>query len=135
MKTFFASAERSAPEKLRGQLRQVSQSPVMDQVLRSVGGIIAVLNRDCQILAVNLEFARRLGLQFTEEVLGLRPGESIRCVHADDLAGGCGTTRFCRTCGIAISIYVIGSKGPVAATLEMSGFNQSVFMQDSYSPE
>jgi anti-sigma B factor antagonist len=37
--------------------------------------------------------------------------------------------------GSDVSIYVIGSKGPVTATLEMSGFSQSVFMQESYSPE
>jgi anti-anti-sigma factor len=37
--------------------------------------------------------------------------------------------------GSDVSIYIIGSKGPVTATLEMSGFSQSVFMQESYSPE
>ncbi len=35
--------------------------------------------------------------------------------------------------GTNVSIHVIGSKGPVRNTLEMSGFHQSVYMQDSFS--
>ncbi|UCH27577.1 MAG: STAS domain-containing protein [Trueperaceae bacterium] len=32
-----------------------------------------------------------------------------------------------------VDIYVIGSKGPVLNTLKMSGFHQSVYLQDSYA--
>lgn len=35
--------------------------------------------------------------------------------------------------GSGVPIYVIGSQGPVLSTLEMSGFHQSVYIQDSYS--
>ncbi len=35
--------------------------------------------------------------------------------------------------GTDVSIYVIGSKGPVRNTLEMSGFHHSVYMQDSFT--
>lgn len=35
--------------------------------------------------------------------------------------------------GTNVSIYVIGSKGPVRNTLEMSGFHQSVYLQDTFS--
>lgn len=34
--------------------------------------------------------------------------------------------------GTDVSIHVIGSKGPVRNTLEMSGFHLSVYMQDSF---
>lgn len=37
--------------------------------------------------------------------------------------------------GSGVAIYVVGSRGPVLNTLEMSGFHQSVFLQDTYSPE
>jgi anti-anti-sigma factor len=35
--------------------------------------------------------------------------------------------------GPGVSIYVIGAQGPVLSTLTMSGFHQSVYLQDSYA--
>ncbi len=37
--------------------------------------------------------------------------------------------------GINVDIYVIGSQGPVLATLEMSGFHHSVYLQDTYGDD
>lgn len=34
--------------------------------------------------------------------------------------------------GQGVSIYVIGAKGPVLNTLQMSGFDQAVYLQDTY---
>jgi anti-anti-sigma factor len=36
--------------------------------------------------------------------------------------------------GAGVSLYVIGSHGPVLNTLTMSGFHHSVHLQDSYTP-
>lgn len=36
--------------------------------------------------------------------------------------------------GSGVSLYVIGSKGPVLNTLTMSGFVRSVILQDTYKP-
>lgn len=36
--------------------------------------------------------------------------------------------------GTGVSIYVIGSKGPVMNTLQLSGFQHSVYLQDTYAP-
>lgn len=36
--------------------------------------------------------------------------------------------------GTGVNIYVIGSKGPVMNTLQLSGFQHSVYLQDTYSP-
>ncbi len=35
--------------------------------------------------------------------------------------------------GQGVDIYVIGSKGPVLNTLEMSGFHRSVYVQDTFT--
>ena len=35
--------------------------------------------------------------------------------------------------GQDVDIYVIGSKGPVLSTLEMSGFHRSVYVQDTFT--
>jgi len=37
--------------------------------------------------------------------------------------------------GAGVSLYVIGSRGPVLSTLKMSGFHHSVHLQDTYTPE
>jgi anti-anti-sigma factor len=36
--------------------------------------------------------------------------------------------------GAGVSLYVIGSRGPVLNTLTMSGFHHSVILQDTYTP-
>ena len=36
--------------------------------------------------------------------------------------------------GAGVSLYVIGSHGPVLNTLTMSGFHHSVILQDTYKP-
>jgi anti-anti-sigma factor len=36
--------------------------------------------------------------------------------------------------GSGVSLYVIGSHGPVLSTLTMSGFHHSVILQDTYTP-
>jgi anti-anti-sigma factor len=35
--------------------------------------------------------------------------------------------------GVHVDIYVIGSRGPVLGTLEMTGFHHSVHIQDSFA--
>ena len=37
--------------------------------------------------------------------------------------------------GAGVSLYVIGSRGPVLGTLKMSGFHHSVHLQETYAPE
>jgi anti-anti-sigma factor len=37
--------------------------------------------------------------------------------------------------GAGVSLYVIGSRGPVLSTLTMSGFHHSVHLQETYAPE
>jgi len=76
----------------------------MNGLLKTAGGLVAILNTQRQILAVNDAFLRMLGAQDTSGILGLRPGETIKCVHAHELAGGCGTSKFCPTCGMAVAI-------------------------------
>ena len=34
--------------------------------------------------------------------------------------------------GAGVDIYVIGAKGPVLSTLQMSGFHHAVYLKDSY---
>ncbi len=99
----FASPERLTPEQLAEEVRRVSAHPLLTTLLGSVGGLLAVLNRHRQILAVNEALLTHLGPVSAGSLFGLRLGEALHCPHASEMAGGCGTSRFCSTCGAAIA--------------------------------
>ena len=108
-KTHLASAERAAPAAVEAVAQAVRANTIVCAVLDSFGGIVIVLNAQRQIVAMNTEFLRNLGFDDPGRVLGLRPGEALRCLHSqDNPEGGCGTSRFCRTCGAAVAI--VGSQ-------------------------
>jgi len=104
MKTHFAPAERQTREGLQKEIDSAIANPVIDGLLRSVSGLVAVLNEHRQILAVNDTFLSMLGIDNADLTLGLRPGEAIGCVHHNANEGGCGTSSYCRSCGAAIAI-------------------------------
>ena len=104
MNTFFAPPERAGERLFRDHVDLVSGSPLMGGLMQTVSGLLAVLNEQRQILALNETLLDLLGLGDAEDVLGLRLGEAIRCVHAQDPPAGCGTTRYCSSCGAAIAM-------------------------------
>jgi hypothetical protein len=104
MESYYASAERKSGYDLLREIEFASKNQVIGTLLKSVRGLLAILNEDRQILAVNDEFLKMLELKSAGELLGLRPGEAIACEHAEEMPGGCGTSRFCASCGAAISI-------------------------------
>jgi hypothetical protein len=95
---------RASAEEVQRDISNLTGSPVVDGLMRSVGGLFAILNRHRQIIAVNDFFLRYLGVKDGGALLGLRPGEAITCLRAHDAPGGCGTGRYCATCGIAIAL-------------------------------
>ena len=102
--THFASADRTDPRVLEREIEIVSNNPVMNTLLETVSGLIAVLDENRQVVAVNDAFMDALGIHDLHEVFGLRHGEALACTHSSDEPGGCGTTRFCSSCGAAIAI-------------------------------
>ena len=104
MKTYFAPAERAGQEKLAAEIEIMTHNEVITGLLHSVGGLLAVLNEHRQIAALNDSFLELLGLDDPQQALGLRPGEALECIHAQDGPGGCGTSKFCSTCGAAAAI-------------------------------
>lgn len=104
MKSYFADPEKASEEELQAAIDLVHGSPVMSGLLHSVSGLLAVLNEHRQIIALNDSFLRTIGIDDPEKALGLRHGEAFQCIHAHDTEGGCGTTKFCSTCGAAVAI-------------------------------
>lgn len=104
MDTYFASPERAHGGELAQDVSTATQNPIIDALLRAVGGLLAVLNEHRQILAINNSLLEMLGIPDAGSVLGLRPEEAIKCIHSSDMPGGCGTGKLCATCGAAIAI-------------------------------
>lgn len=107
MKTFFASPHRSDFEVLERDLDLISQNPVIDGLMNFVSGLFAVLNQDRQVIALNNSFFELIGIEDTAKFFGLRLGEVVDCIHSRDMPGGCGTSRFCSSCGAAISMVAV----------------------------
>ncbi|MBI5571165.1 MAG: HAMP domain-containing histidine kinase [Desulfomonile tiedjei] len=134
MDTYFAPAERCSDEELREQVEIVSRNPVIDGLLKFTSGLLAILDEHRQILAVNASLLEMLGIEDTSAVLGLRPGEAIYCVHADEGPGGCGTAIACSSCGAAIAIVTtLANDTPTertcAATVKREGQEIDVCFQ------
>lgn len=104
MDTYFASPEKTDEKELAAEIEYASKNPVISGLLRSVSGLLAILDKNRQIVAINDSFLKLLGIDDPGKALGLRPGEALQCVHANDEPAGCGTTEYCSTCGAAIAI-------------------------------
>lgn len=62
-----------------------------------------------------------LGGSTPNEVTGLRPGEAIGCIYANETLSGCGTSAHCVTCGAAIAIVsTLGTQGAVDNTCSIT---------------
>ncbi|MBU1171026.1 MAG: HAMP domain-containing histidine kinase [Proteobacteria bacterium] len=117
MDSFFAPAQRATPTELATEIEIVSRYPVVSGLLQAINGLMAVVDEHRQIVALNNSFLNMLGIDDPDTVLGLRPGEALKCLHAQDGPAGCGTTRFCSTCGAAIAMVAsLGQDMPVERT-------------------
>jgi len=121
METYFASPEKTNGEGLATEIKTVSENPLISGLLRAVNGLLAVLDENRQIIALNDTFLKLLDIDDPDEALGLRPGEALQCVHAEDDPAGCGTTEYCSTCGAAIAIVSsLGKNIPFERTCALS---------------
>jgi signal transduction histidine kinase len=104
LESSFAPAARKSADALDHDVSTVTRSPVVSALLQACGGLVAVLNAERQVLAVNDALLAALGVRDAKQALGLRPGEAVRCIHRNDHPAGCGCSEFCRSCGAAIAI-------------------------------
>lgn len=127
MKTFFAPPHKAGKEKLTEEITFASSNPVISGLLHSLSGLLAVLNEQRQIVALNDELLQMLEVDDPATALGLRPGEAFQCVHAHEEPAGCGTTQFCSTCGAAIAIMLsLKENKPVERVCTLSSGKKDV---------
>jgi signal transduction histidine kinase len=102
--TLFAPAERADDASVERAWRTLGSLEFVQEVINAMPVAAAVLNRERQIVFWNEALFESVGARDLGEVLGLRPGEALGCVHAAEQIGGCGTAEACRHCGAAGAI-------------------------------
>ncbi len=102
--TEFAPSERVPKEEILRQAQTFAQDPLLCEMLDGIPEVVLVLNKARQIVFTNKCLLDFLGIAERDSICGFRPGEALRCVHAEDSHTGCGTTEFCGTCGAVTAI-------------------------------
>ena len=106
MDTYFLPAQCADDATLRLQIETISKNAVVNELLRSVDGMLAVLNEQRQVLAFNDSFLDLLNGSAEKASHGMRLGEALGCVYSKRTLNGCGTGEMCKTCGAAIAMSV-----------------------------
>lgn len=103
--TYFAPAARLEVSEVLAQLGGVRSDAGLVRTLDAVPALVAVLNAERQVVFANRAFLEMAGgTGGVEGLCGNRPGEILRCIHAQEGPAGCGTSRQCRFCGAAQAI-------------------------------
>jgi len=131
VRTYFAPAERANEAELKEAVRLVKENPLFEVLQNSIDGYLMILNPQRQVLAVNEQLLKLLGLETSECFLGWRPGEVISCIHSKEGPGGCGTSPACAQCGAVISILTSQierrpAEGECLATVRKGGYGEAL---------
>ena len=98
---------RATPAEVCEQASLCLGDPVVQGVLEAVDTHAVVLNTQRQIVAANRSMLQALPLEDPETCQGMRLGEAIGCVHAQEGPAGCGSARACRGCGALLSVLTV----------------------------
>ncbi|MBN2801467.1 MAG: PAS domain-containing sensor histidine kinase [Deltaproteobacteria bacterium] len=136
--TYFATPGRATKEEVEKQNSIVTSHPVVNALLNMSSGMLAILNSDRQIVAINQQLLDDLGLN-SSQIMGLRLGESVQCVHANDMKAGCGTGKLCKSCPAAIAMVASlannsTEKRKCAITVTKNGKQNDIYLSVMCSP-
>lgn len=120
--TKHAPAERATSDELGRQHHAIASDPLLVQLLDGIPSPVAVLNEERQAIFANRSMAN-LAVSVCKDIVGLRPGELVGCIHSADEPGGCGTSEACRNCGavsVILARQITGSPRTVEARITVS---------------
>jgi hypothetical protein len=108
--TFFAPAEREPIEVVHRQARSFSQAPLTRTLLNASFDYVLVLNTRRQIVMASETVLELVPDKNMDQIVGLRPGEALGCIHAYECESGCGTSQSCHLCG-AVRVILSALQG------------------------
>jgi hypothetical protein len=117
--TEFAAPERVPIEVIHRQRAALAESPLTSQLMASVLNYVFILNAQRQIVFVSPNARDLPHNKSLDSILGMRLGEALDCQHSREMEAGCGTSAFCRECGIAQAILagLAGQKATIECHL------------------
>ena len=92
-------AKRAGADDLEAQTKILGAIPPLQRILNALPTMALVLNRQRQVVLANQRLVDFAGATGIDELCGLRPGEVLRCIHANETSAGCGSTEHCTVCG------------------------------------
>lgn len=108
--TFFAPAERKPVDVVQRQADYFKQVPLTHTFLNAAMNYLFVLNAQRQIVMASENVLGLVPDKTMDQIIGLRPGEALGCIHAHECVSGCGTSQFCRQCGV-VKVILLGLDG------------------------
>jgi hypothetical protein len=87
-----------------------STSP-LHLAFEAVTAPVMILNRNRELVFCNSVMLDLLDARTHEEVLGLRPGDLLGCIHANEGPHGCGSSESCSVCGVLGATMEAMNKG------------------------
>jgi hypothetical protein len=101
IRTKYASAEKESYQDVLYQHNLIDSFLAIKPIIDDVDHMFLLLNRDRQIV-----YSNKLFKEFSNEdnLLSLRIGEVLGCIHSTEEIGGCGTSESCRECGVVNAI-------------------------------
>ncbi len=111
--TDFASPEKSSEQEIQNQRNLFSDDSIYKIMLDAVQAYVIILNENRQIVYANEATKTLFKQNNIINFYGLRAGEALNCQNAFLNNGGCGTSKFCRTCG-AVNAILSGLSGTPA---------------------
>jgi len=101
MNSLPASYEVADDETLKKQQALIESQDLLREAFEGVTDGVLVLNLHRQVVYANTPIKQYVPFKTPDEIVGLRPGNLLGCVHACEREHGCGTTAFCKYCGAA----------------------------------
>jgi K+-sensing histidine kinase KdpD len=111
MLTNFAPPERSVKDEIFRDHHDLRSVAYIEELISALPYIAVILNPNREIVFSNRSLLWLMGISNLEELLGLRPGEALQCIHSDTMDAGCGTSEHCQVCGAANAILTCQQTG------------------------
>jgi len=108
--TFFAPAERKPVDVVQLQAANLDQAPLTGTFLNAALNYLLVLNAQRQIVMASENILELSPDKTMDQIIGLRPGEALGCIHAHECESGCGTSQFCCQCTM-VRVILMGLNG------------------------
>lgn len=97
----FSLSLRFKPSQITQQAAEITNSPFFTDLLRFIPITLLIINEGRQVVYANNQLPQEARHILDGPLLGKRPGECLGCIHASEVAEGCGGSVFCKVCGFA----------------------------------